>query len=67
MTWKVDIDQDFEVRHGLGELDEQLDELVEDCLGLGESDRETLNPFELRLESVSRVVTQRVGQDRTWN
>ena len=55
-------------------MDEQLDELVEDCLGLGESvlglgesDRETLNPFELRLESVSRVVTQRVGQDRTWN
>ena len=55
-------------------MDEQLDELVEDCLGLGESvlglgesGRETLNPFELRLESVSRVVTQRVGQDRTWN
>nr|KAJ0194799.1 hypothetical protein LSAT_V11C700381810 [Lactuca sativa] len=52
--------------HGLGELDEQLDELVEDCLGLGESvlglgesDRETLNPFELRLESLGELEGQR--------
>ena len=53
-------------------MDEQLGESIEGCLGLdesvlglGESGRETPKPFELKLESVSRVETQRVGQVRT--
>ena len=33
-----------EVGQELGELEEQLGESVEDCLGLGESSRETPNP-----------------------
>ena len=31
------LDELYEYVHGLGELEEQLDESVEDCLGLDES------------------------------
>ena len=33
------LDELYEHVHGLGELEEQLGESVEDCLGLGESGR----------------------------
>ena len=45
------LDELYKHVHGLGELEEQLGEFVEDCLGLsesalglGESSRETPNP-----------------------
>ena len=42
--WDEQLVESDEVGQELGELEEQLGESVEDCLGLGESGRETPNP-----------------------
>ena len=47
-----------EDRQQLDKLEEQLDELVEDSLGLGESGREVLTFFWLSCESVSQGMTR---------